>query len=267
MKVGFIGGGRMAEAIIGGLISSETLAASDIYVSDISNDRRNLLNTKYGINVFDNNSLVLKHVEILFLAVKPQILDSVLDELSGNVPDGMMVISIAAGKTLAGLTSHLPSARVVRVMPNLAVLVSQGMSVFCTKASLTIEERKTITTLLSSSGKVIELPEEHFDAVTALSGSGPAFFAHYLSVITEESVKLGLPAKAAVQLALQTMLGTATLLDKGIFSNPQELLKAVSSKGGTTASGLDVLTQPQLTKIVSETLHAAAKRSAELSSC
>jgi len=264
MKVGFIGGGKMAEAIIGGLIRSDTAEANDIYVSDISADRRTLLETSYGVHVSENNSEILKKIRALFLAVKPQTLDSVLDAVACDIPDGLLVISIAAGKKIAGLASRLPQARIARVMPNLAVLVSQGMSVYCTNADLTAEEREAVRILLASSGKVIELPEAHFDAVTALSGSGPAFFAYFLSTMIEGSVRLDLPAEEAAQLARQTMLGTATLLDEGVFT-AEELIAAVTSRKGTTEAGLAVLTQPALKEIVAQTLSAAAKRSAELS--
>ena len=187
-----------------------------------------------------------------------------LSPIAAHIPDGLVMISIAAGKTLRSLSDLVPQARVIRVMPNLPVLVSRGMSVFCTDQELTDSERDAVTSLLSCCGKVLELPEKHFDAVTALSGSGPAFFAYFLEAMTEAAEAAGLPPDASQMLGLQTMLGTACMLDEKEIA-PLDLITSVTSKKGTTEAGLKELTQPALKRIVAATLAAAANRSAELS--
>ena len=264
MKVGFVGGGKMAEAIIGGLIRSNTVSPDDCYVSEIDASRRGLLHSKFGICVSETITETLASLDVLFLAVKPQNLDDAVSPIAAHVPDGLVVISIAAGKTLRSLSDLVPQARIIRVMPNLPVLVSCGMSVFCTDQPLTDSERDVVTSLLSCCGKVLELPEEYFDAVTALSGSGPAFFAYFLEAMTAAGEAAGLPPHASQVLGLQTMLGTARLLDEKEIA-PSDLITSVTSKKGTTEAGLKELTQPALKQIIAATLNAAANRSAELS--
>jgi pyrroline-5-carboxylate reductase len=207
---------------------------------------------------------MVKSVNVVFLAVKPQDLDAAMAGIADAVRSDHLVISIAAGKQLEQMESMLPEARVVRVMPNLPAVVSEGMSVFCTGRRVSDEDRHAVGRLLSCFGKVLELPEAQFDAVTALSGSGPAFLAHFLDLMVEGAVKLGLAEKDAYVLAEQTMLGTATLLARGGYST-RELIEAVSSKKGTTVAGLAVLTGEPIGDTVARTLAAAAERSRELS--
>lgn len=264
MKVGFIGGGKMGEAIVADLVNSRILNAHDIYVVDVSEDRRRVLKRRHGVNVFADNGLMLGVTDVVFLAVKPQNQDAVLDEIAEVVRPEHLVISIAAGRRIEHIEAKLPHSKVVRVMPNLAALISEGMSVFCTGDRVTVEDRKKVITLLSCFGQVLELPEKQFDAVTALSGSGPAFFAHFLELMVEGGELLGLERKDATLLAEQTMLGTAMLLVKGEYS-ASELIKAVSSAKGTTVAGFAVLSASGLKKAVAETLEAAAQRSRELS--
>lgn len=264
VKVGFVGGGKMAEAIIADLVHSRILDSRDIFVVDISEERRRLLKRRHGVNVFADNALMLGVVDVLFLAVKPQNLEAVLTELADDVRPDHLLISIAAGKRIEFIEAKLPQAKVVRVMPNLPALISEGMSVFCMGQRATVSDRKTAVTLLSCFGQVLELPEEQFDAVTALSGSGPAFFAHFLQLMIEGGEQLGLKRKDAALLAEQTMLGTAMLLVKGEYGI-DELIKAVSSAKGTTVAGMEVINASDLRRIACETLEAAARRSQELS--
>ncbi len=265
MKVGFIGGGKMATAIISDLVRSRIVHAHDIFVCDLSEERRRILKRRHGVNVYADNKMLLGVTEIVFLAVKPQNQDAVLDEIAEEVTPNHLLISIAAGRKLAHIEEMLPShARVVRVMPNLAAMISEGMSVFCMGNNATVDDRKKIITLLSCFGQVLELPEAQFDAVTALSGSGPAFFAYLLAQMVHAAEKLGLEHNAAALLAEQTMLGTAMLLAKGEFT-ADELIKAVSSAKGTTVAGMEVLQNSNLPEVIDKTLSAAAKRSKELS--
>jgi pyrroline-5-carboxylate reductase len=264
MKVGFIGGGKMGEAIVADLVNSRILNAHDVFVVDISEERRRIMKRRHGVNVFADNGLMLGVTDVVFLAVKPQNQDAVLDEIAEVVRPDHLIISIAAGRRIEHIEAKLTDAKVVRVMPNLAALISEGMSVFCTGDRVTVEDRKKVITLLSCFGQVLELPEEQFDAVTAVSGSGPAFFAHFLELMIEGGEALGLERKDAALLAEQTMLGTAMLLVKGEYST-QELVKAVSSAKGTTVAGFAVLSASDMKNVVAGTLAAAAKRSRELS--
>jgi pyrroline-5-carboxylate reductase len=263
-RVGFIGGGKMAEAIISDMIKSRTFKPHEVFVSDISEERRRILKNRHGVNVLADNGSLPGLVEILFLAVKPQNLDEALKDLAGRIKSGQLVISIIAGKRIKRIEALLPEARIVRVMPNLAALVSESMSVFCAGKNIGDEERKTVTALLAGFGKALELPEEQFDAVTALSGSGPAYFACFVGMLVSAGEKLGLAGKDAELLAEQTMLGTARLLMSGEFST-ESLIKAVSSEKGTTAAGMAALNASDVGDVISRALEAAARRSEELS--
>lgn len=254
----------MAEAICASIIESKLTGAHRIFASDVSADRRRLLKRRYGINVYSKNNVVSGAAQIIFLSVKPQHLDEVLTEIAPDITNKHLIISIAAGKKISLIESILPAARVIRVMPNLASLVSEGMSVFCTGSRTTADDKRKARELLSCFGKVLELSEDRFDAVTALSGSGPAFFSYLLDRMTDAGVKEGLDRKDALSLAEQTMLGTARLLiEKKI--DPQELIKSVTSAKGTTAAGMAVLKKSAVSNILHRTIRAAAKRSQELS--
>ena len=264
MKTGFIGGGKMGEAIISNLISSHTVKPQDIYVSDKESERRRIMRQRYCVNVFSDNRAIPESVDVLVLAVKPQDLDKALDTLGDSIGEKHLVLSIAAGKRLSYLKSRLPESGIVRVMPNIAALVSQSMTVFTADESIGDTDRRKVEKLLSSFGRVLELPEAQFDAVTALSGSGPAFFGYFLQAMIEGGMSLGLTEKDSAVLAKQTILGTATLLvEKSISAG--ELIEAVSSPGGTTVAGLGVLEEEPLKEIVRRALSVTAVRSQELS--
>ncbi len=264
MKVGLIGGGKMAEAFVRGIVASGVVAVDDVVVNDVSDARCTLLQVSYGVTICRDNCALVTGADVVILAVKPQGLDAVLTEIAPAVTQANLVISIAAGKHLAGIGAFLGAVRLVRVMPNLPATVGEGMSVFCMGPGTSMPDRDTVVRLLASFGKVQELPEAQFDAVTALSGSGPAFFAHYLAEVIAGGCALGLDREAATLLATQTMLGTARLLTEQAIT-PEELVKAVCSKKGTTEAGMQHLGSPVLGEIVRATLDAAAQRSRELS--
>ena len=203
-------------------------------------------------------------MEVLILAVKPQDLDSALREIASLIDKKTLVISIAAGRKLDWIESRLPSARVIRVMPNLPCQVSEGMSVYCLGTQAKPVDAQTAETLLAGFGKVLALPESKFDAVTAISGSGPAFFTRFLEAIIAAGVEEGLSRDDALLLARQTMLGTSRLLVE-TRQDPRHLIDSVASARGTTAAGLTIFDSGDLDKIVAEAIQAAAQRSRELS--
>lgn len=263
MKIGFIGAGNMAEAIITSLITTRTMGASEIFASDVSQDRRQALKKQHGINVYSRNDVLPGMADILFLSVKPQHIQEVAGEIADKITEHHLVISILAGKTTAVLERLLPVARVIRVMPNMPVQVFEGMSVFCAGQRATHADKATAAKLLGCFGKVIELTEDKFDAVTALSGSGPAFFAYLLDKMVTAAVEEGLARKDALLLAEQTMLGSAKLLlERG--TDPVDLIKTVASARGTTAAGLEVLDKSDISSVLNSTIKAAARRSREL---
>jgi pyrroline-5-carboxylate reductase len=263
MKIGFIGAGRMAEALFSALLDASVCSPSDLLVSDISAERCESLSRQYGIGVTEGNVDVVAGSTIVFLAVKPQDLD---DVLAGIVDDskGKLLVSIAAGKKLSYFESRLPESRFVRVMPNLACQVGEGMSAYCGGCGVSDHDLDTVKCMLECTGKALSIPESQFDTVTALSGSGPAFFAYVIRALVEGAVQDGLGEDAALMLAEQTMLGTAKVLQEG-GDSPDIFMDKVASKGGTTAAGLEVLENSSVEVDFGRTLKATADRSREMS--
>lgn len=257
--IGFIGGGNMAEAMIKGIRQS---GMKDIIVSEPREERRKYLEQTYTVKTTSDNREVVKDSHIIILAVKPQNMDDVTAGISGAITDDKIVVSIAAGVTLSYLSSRLKTSKIIRVMPNTPALVQEGMSVLSMCECIHDKEMGLIRDIFMSIGKVLFLPEKYMDAVTAVSGSGPAFFAYFLEAMIEGGTKLGLSRDNAAELAVQTFMGTAKLLETGM--PPDKLREMVTSPGGTTAAGLKVLEEKGLKDIVTAVVEAAANRSKEL---
>lgn len=262
--IGFVGAGKMAEAVMGGLIARQCFRPEMVVASDVDAAHLAALGHRLGIRVAASNTEVVNIAELCCLAVKPQQLDAVLDEIAPAVSDRHLMVSIAAGKSTAGIEARLPRGRVVRVMPNIACLVGEGMNVFTRGSRATDADAAGVRKILECVGRALELPESMFDAVTALGGSGPAFYAYLLEGLAAGAVKEGLPAAAALHIAAQAMAGTARLLLENRFS-PAELAAAVTSAKGTTAAGREILETPAMADILVRTVQAAARRSRELS--
>ncbi len=261
--IGFIGGGNMAEALIKGIVqSSKFKVQSDIFVSEPREDRRAYLEKTYNVKITPDNTEVVKNSNIIILAVKPQNMDAVTAEISSFVSGDKVVVSIAAGITLSYLSSRLKTSKIIRVMPNTPALVQEGMSVLSMCECIHDKEMGLIRDIFISIGKVLILPEKYMDAVTALSGSGPAFIALFIEHMIHAGVKMGLTRDNASELAIQTLIGTARLLETGI--PPDKLREMVTSPGGTTAAGLKVFEERGHQDIVTAVLEAAANRSKEL---
>ena len=264
--LGFIGGGQMAEAMIKGLLSSGAIEAARISVSEPLPERRKYLAETYGIKVLAENSALVEGAEVVILAVKPQVLGAVLAEISPSVEEVKpLIISIAAGIPLAYLEARLPrGTRVIRVMPNTPALVLAGISAYTPGQNASQEDLSLARTILAALGECLELPEVYFDAVTGLSGSGPAFVALFLEALIDGGVRVGLPRPVAERLALETVLGTTRLM-KETGKNPYEIKAMVTSPGGTTIAGVKALAQGAFSAVVMEAVEAATRRSEELS--
>ena len=261
--IGFVGGGNMAEALIKGVRSSEFgVRSMNILVSEPREDRRKYLEQTYGIKTTSSNRDVASSCNIIILAVKPQNMAAVLDEISDVITDEKTVVSIAAGITLSYLQSKLKTKKLIRVMPNTPALVQEGMSVLSLCECFSDKDIAAVREIFMSIGKVLTLPEKYMNAVTALSGSGPAFIALFIEAMTDAGINMGLAADNASELAIQTLIGTAKLLDTGM--PPMKLREMVTSPGGTTAAGLKVFDEKGLKGIVIDALQAAEKRAEEL---
>ena len=264
MTIGFLGAGKMAEAIIASVTQTGLCELWDVVACDKSAERRDLIAKEYGAVVTDDVLQTVKTCKVLVLAVKPQDIDALMAKIKPKLTERHLLVSIAAGKTLAALKKMSGTKpRLVRVMPNLALMVQEGASVYCAAKNAKPADKKLVAQLFGSAGAALELPEKHFDAVTALSGSGPAFVAYMVQAMIEAATALKLPADAARLLAEQTLIGTGIYL-QNTGRDIAEFIQAVASPKGTTAAGLAVLEKSTVKAAFAKTLAAAAARSAEL---
>ena len=259
LKVGFIGAGKMGEALIRSMLGIEDLQIS-LLASDVSAERRKLMSKLERVEATESNRRVADESDVVFVAVKPQNIDEVLDEIRDT---DRLVISIAAGIPLRRLEAKLTKARVIRVMPNTPCLVGEMAGGFALGTRATEADAEMLTTLLKNAGRIFRLDEKHLDAVTALSGSGPAFIAYIIEAMADGAVKQGLRKDVAEQLAVQTVLGTGKLL-RDMKLSPQELISIVSSPGGTTVAGRQVLENSDVEDIIVKTIARATERGREL---
>jgi pyrroline-5-carboxylate reductase len=257
--IGFIGGGNMAEAIIKGIAYKY---AGNIIVSEPRDERRSYLEKTYAIKTTPRNKDVASNADIIIIAVKPQEMGNVLDEISDVITEQKTVVSIAAGITLSYLSARLKTGKIVRIMPNTPALIQEGMSVMSMCECIHDKDIALIKDIFMSVGRLLTLPEKYMDAVTALSGSGPAFVAYFVEAMIEGGVRMGLSNDDAATLAVQTLLGTARLLDTGMI--PAKLREMVTSPKGTTAAGLMVFEEKALKEIIIAAISAATERAKEL---
>jgi pyrroline-5-carboxylate reductase len=265
INIAFIGAGRMATALARGLIRSKTVASGAIAASDPSEAARGSFAAEVpGAAVGDDNVAVARSADVVLLAVKPQHMNDALDEIRGALPPGALVVSIAAGVTLERLAARLPAGqRIVRVMPNTPCLIGKGASAYSLGPTATRADGELVAQLLAAVGVAYEVPESQLDAVTGLSGSGPAFVYSMIEALTEGGAAAGLPTKLAGELAAHTAAGAAEMvLQTG--EEPSLLRDRVTSPGGTTQAGLKVLGERGFREAVVEAVKTATRRSAEL---
>ena len=256
------GAGVMGETLLSGLIRSGRDVA-DLSITEKRTDHAAVLNAKYGVSVLDN-ATAAKSADVLVLVVKPQDMDGLLSEIRDHVVSGNLVVSLAAGITTAYLESRLPEgSSVVRVMPNTPALVDQGMAAISPGQHCTPEHLDEAEALLGPCGRVVPLPEKYHYALTAISGSGPAYIFYVVEAMIEAGVVLGLPRATSTELVVQTLFGAATML-KETGEHPTVLRERVSSPGGTTVAALRQLDDHKVRAAFISAIEAAAQRSHEL---
>ncbi|MFV0534640.1 MAG: pyrroline-5-carboxylate reductase [Cumulibacter sp.] len=260
--LGFIGGGNMAEALIAGVLRSGDITAQSVLVAEPVAERADYLRERYGVQTLSTAELAAR-AAIIVVAVKPQIVDSVTTEIQGTIDPGALIISVAAGVPAARFEAALPNIAVVRVMPNTPALVGEGMSVIAPGAAASPQHLQHARTILSGAGKVVQLEESQLDAVTAVSGSGPAYFFYLVEALIDGAQALGLDKATATELVVQTAYGAATMLrDSG--RDAHTLRTDVTSPGGTTAAGLQVLEDNGARDLFAAMITAARDRSVAL---
>ena len=274
--IGFIGAGNMAEAIIGALLTSNIIDASNIVACDIDKARLDYMKETFKVNIMDDLPATYGKSDIVILAVKPQIMEKVLNTIASVTTTDTrrkIVISIAAGIKInsfeTALYNNIDSTAqqnlpIIRVMPNTPGLVLAGMSALCPNQNTQKQDMDIAKMILGSMGKVLEVAEGKMDAVTAVSGSGPAYFFYFVESMVEEAVKLGLTQEEAMTLTVTTMAGAASLLQAST-DTPEVLRRKVTSPGGTTEAAINVLETSGTKEIIKNAVEAAAKKSRELS--
>ncbi|MBI4241185.1 MAG: pyrroline-5-carboxylate reductase [Candidatus Rokubacteria bacterium] len=262
--IGFLGAGNMAEALIKGLLKTGIISADSISASDVRLDRLEQLRSLYGVHTLSDNAHLVKRVDVVILAVKPQIVAPVLREVASEVTPEKLVISLAAGVSTATLRALLPKGvRLIRTMPNTPALVLEGATAIARSDGLKPGDAETAREIFEAVGKVAVLEEELLDAVTGLSGSGPAYVALVIEALADGGVKMGLDRATAMTLAAQTVLGSAKLLlETG--AHPGQLKDMVTSPGGTAITGIAALEEGGVRRTLINAVERATLRSREL---
>jgi pyrroline-5-carboxylate reductase len=263
-KVAIIGGGKMGSIIAQGLITQKIISAKNIVVTDIDAARLKFLRSSLKVKTSHNNEEAVKSADIIILAVKPQNMAATLQDIKDHVDQSKVVISIAAGITTKLIESSLAKGvRVVRVMPNTPALVGEGAAAVAAGHHARDNDVKLTLAIFNAVGVSVEVKERSMDAVTGLSGSGPAYFFLIIESLIEAGLKTGLSRDLAKRLATQTMLGTARLCMES-DKEPAQLREMVTSPNGTTFAGLQVMEKKKIRDIIIATVEAATNRSKEL---
>ena len=264
MKIAFIGGGNMGTAILSALINKGVAKPADITVSDKLEERLEYLESTYGVSVTTDNTSAIGGKEVILLSVKPQTVPEIMPDLHGRIVAGQLIISIMAGIKISTIRDGTDCEAIVRVMPNTPAQVFEGMSGWTSTPEVSNEQKDLARSVLRAVGKEIYFDDEKYlDMVTSVSGSGPAYFFYFVEALTEAGIEIGFSHDVAYELVLQTLIGAGKLMRES-GTDPAELRKMVTSKGGTTAAALDVLEQGEFKDLVVRALMAAYNRSREL---
>jgi pyrroline-5-carboxylate reductase len=263
IELGIIGGGAMGSALVNGVIRNGLIGANQIGLVELDQSRGQTLKSSLGINLVGSPEELARDCRTIILAVKPVHLPGVLREIASQCHEEHLLISIAAGIQLEGMEAIVPKSRLIRVMPNTPARIGKGVSAYCLGRKALPEDAEKVEAVLGCIGKVLRVTEDKLDAVTALSGSGPAYVYYFLDSLINAGVLLGLTRKDAATLAVETVLGAAELL-KCSGEHPHQLMNEVTSPGGTTAAALYELEKAAFAGIVMQAVQAAAVRSKEL---
>ena len=263
-KIGFIGCGNMAQAMITALVKSKIIDANQIIVSNRSKDILEKMNKEHGINIASNNIEVAEKCDIVIIAVKPHLYEMVMKEIKDSVSKDKIFVSIAPGKTMEFLEAHLGAdTKILRTMPNTPSMVSEGMTAICPNQNINSEELELLIKLIESFGAVEIIEEKLFDAVVAVSGSSPAYVFMFIEAMADAAVLQGMPRAQAYRFAGQAVLGSAKMLLESQM-HPGELKDMVCSPGGTTIEAVAVLEEKGMRSAVIEAMRKCSQKSKEM---
>jgi len=263
IRIAFIGGGAMGEAMIKCLLTKKVAVPQDMVVTDISPVRRKLLSREYGVSTLADNKKAVAKADLIVLAVKPQNLPQVMEEIKGLEPK-QLVLSIVAGATLSSLRQGLNHSSVIRAMPNMPAQIGEGMTIWTATTETGQSQKKLAQTVLSALGKEIYVAyEKYLGMATALSGSGPAYVFLFIEALVDAGVHIGLPRDMAQELVIQTVLGSTRTVEK-TGKHPADLRNTVTSPGGTTTEALLQLEKGGFRSLLLEAVAAAYKKAKRL---
>ena len=257
-----MGSGKMAAALLSGILESKVARKDAVICSDVVPERRVEIQDQFGVQTTDSNQEVLADSELVILAFEPQNFPDAVEGLASVVRPEQIIVSILAGVRIASIRGQLPG-RVVRVMPNTACLVGEMAAGFAVGPGVTDQDRQRVREILQCVGTAVEVEEDMLDAVTGLSGSGPSFVAYLIDSFIQAGVSAGMTESTARDLSLKTFAGTARLLSEKQLT-PQELIAMVSSPGGTTVAGREILESSDVQAVIKQTVLRATERSREL---
>ncbi len=264
IKVTFIGGGNMGEAMLSAILDKGLSTPQAISVSDIDEARCQYLKQEYGVAVMSDNRLAVAKGDVVVLAIKPQNLTEVMAELNGQLKSTQLVLSIIAGARINTLRLGLKHNRVVRAMPNMPAQIGEGITVWTATAEVTKRQRERASSILGAMGKAIYVDDEKYiDMATAVSGSGPAYFFLMVEALVNAAVDIGLPRHIAQELVVRTMLGSGHVIQRS-GKSPAELRRMVTSPGGTTAEAQLQLERGRFQKLVLQAVNVAYNKAKQL---
>ncbi len=262
LKFGVIGCGKMASAILGGVMNNNFLKNDNIFVYDINSDVKNQLASSYGFSKTNSIEDLVLNSDIILLATKPFVVSEVLGKIKPNYK-GQLILSILAGVKIEKYLSVLNNGKIVRIMPNTPALVNEGMSAVCSSKNVSDVEFNFAYEFMKNCGKVIKTTENKIDIITALSGSGPAFYFRIIDLMAKSAQKLGLSYDEAILLSAQTALGSAKMVIENNF-DIEQLIANVTTPKGCTEVGNNVLNESKIDLILNETIEKTMQRAIEL---
>ncbi len=263
-RFAFVGAGNMAEALVRGLLASGSVAPSDVTVSNRRRDKAERNAERWGVRAAPDNHACVRDADVVMLCVKPQVMRTALEQVGKDIPAHALVISVAAGISIAAIEAHLAAGqRVVRSMPNTGAIVRQSATAIAAGSNATEHDLDVAREIFDQVGRTVVVEEHHLDAVTGLSGSGPAYIFLIIDALADASVKVGLPRDIGLELAAQTVMGSAQLLLQ-TGEHPGRLKDQVTSPGGTAIAGLHTLEAGGLRTTLINAVENATRRAKEL---
>lgn len=242
-KIGIIGIGNMGEALVKGIMLNRAIEAKNLFIYDHHHNILDELSTRFGVKLAKSIKDISSKVDIIIIAVKPKDIDEVMGVIKHSFSDNQLLLSVAAGVTLEHIQSYFGiKARIVRIMPNIPLMIGKGVIAIVFGKDIEEEDKRCVRQIFKSTGMVLEIDETMIDAITALSGSGPAFVSHFIQGLAEGAVKIGMKRKDALMISAQTVAGAAEMI-LSMGKDPEELKDMVTSPAGTTIYGIHIMEQ------------------------